>query len=369
MEDIYKILSKTGKAWNVRYTDRNSFDVTEFWKADTTGSITVENHPIGSDPQSRKQWFTQRTRESESLILRLVWLAVDVELRQVDISEPVEKEIIEEFGIKLAHSYFKTFTSGITALPKLCTDDFERQAFAFCFAPKLASLWSHTRSKPDQTGEVKAITQAIMFIKATPKTKTQPAFHTITTLKSIISNMPWDPRICLSPAVPALMLSLLLGQQIQQTQSAVVGQVQEVESRTKFHDFHHHKQPAPVELESLSAKTSGYATRLASVSRKTAMAGELLNFIRNIESEEKMKRARTSGSNGAPGAGSDEISLLQHNVQVLQQRLDMQKLETDFLRKRVEVQLQAVSSHPFFYIVLDCFSSGGASGENEANEL
>lgn len=346
MEDIYKILSRTGNAWSVQHSNQESFDVIEFWKADTTGSITVENRSVGPDPQERRQWLTQRRRISHSLILRLVWLTVDVAKQQVNISEPIEKEILKEFGIGLAHSYFKTFTSGITALPKRCMDDTERQAFAFCFAPKLALLWSHTQSNLQHPAEGRAVTEGIVYTKATPQLQTQPRLQK-TTLEQMISNIPWDNRTCRSPAIPALMLSLLLGQQIQQTQTNIVRELREVEMRTGHHDFHHQTQPAPDELSRLSARLSGYATRLASVSRKTTMVGELLSFIRSTEHAEKTRRRPINMSHDASGMSTEEEDLLQHNVQVLQHRLNMQKLETDFILKRVEVQLKAVGSALF----------------------
>lgn len=343
MEDIYEIVSRTGGAWNVTHSDRESFEVTEFWKTDITGSITVDKRSVGPDPEERQRWLTQRRRESQSLILRLAWLTVDVEKQQVDISKPVEKEILKEFGIQLAHRYFKTFTSGITALPKTCAEDTERQAFAFCFAPKLASLWSHSRSKARHPDGYRAVTEGIVYIKAASRSKAaQPEAQKPPSFQNIISQIPWDPRVCQSPAVPALMLSLLLGQQIQQTQTAIIQEIKKVEVRTGHHDFHHQNQPAPDELSLLSARLSGFAARLASVSRKTTMVGELLSHVRSIQDSESKQRGSVDTTAEVAARDLEAAKLLQHNVQVLQHRLDMQSLETDFILKRVEVQLKAV---------------------------
>jgi hypothetical protein len=343
MEDFYKVLSSAGNAWSVGYSGRQSFDVSEFWKNDTTGAITIDNRTIGPDPQQRREWLTRQRRDGQSLVLRLVCLSVDVGLRKVDISEPVEKELLDQFGLGLAHSYFKTFTSGVTALPKTITDQFERQAFAFCFAPKLASLWSHTQYNGLSPDEARVVTEGIVFIKKTSKPNKQPAVPKPPSFQKIISKLPWDPQICRDPAAPALMLSILLGQEIQQTQTFILLEIRGIEARTGHHDFHDRTQPAPDELSVLSAKASGYAVRLASVSRKTAMLGELLAFLRGTE-----QATRDDGS--VPRrAGS---SPLQQHVLVLENRLKMQKLETDFILKRVEVQLQAVCPGSLTHLVL-----------------
>lgn len=335
MEDFYKVLSSAGNAWDVGYSGRQSFDVTEFWKSDTTGAITIDSLTIGPDSQQRREWLAQHARDGQSLVLRLVCLSVDVGQRKVDISEEVEKELLDQFGLGLAHSYFKTFISGVTALPKTITDEFERQAFAFCFAPKLASLWSHTRYNGLSPDEARIVTEGIVFIKKTSKPNKQPGVPKPPSFQKIMSKLPWDPQIYRDPAAPALMLSILLGQEIQQVQTFILLEIRKIEARTGHHDFHDRTHPAPEELSVLSAKASGYAVRLASVSRKMAMLGELLAFLRSTD-----QATRDGGS--VPGHATEPSPLQQH-VHVLESRLKMQKLETDFILKRVEVQLQAVS--------------------------
>jgi hypothetical protein len=334
MEDIYKILS-TQDAWSLKNSSSTEhFDVTEFWE-DAAGSISVENRRVGSEDQEREAWLERRTRDSQRLIVRFVWLKADLENKEVDLSKPIKNQIIDKFGLNLAYRYFHSFTCGVSALPKTVKDGSERQAFAFCFAPKLASIWSHTCFKDEVTGQASSVTEGIIFNATSASKPDGPK------LSDMLSKFPCNRHVCRNPAFPAFLLSLHLGQQIQRAHTGIVGKMQVIEDRTGHHDFHRPQgNPNPerlASLNSLSAEVSGHALRLASVSRKAAMVRELLQFVRRIE-----QLRRTSESNPMLGPESDGLRLLEDFVEVLQDRLDMQNMETEFTLKRVQVQMEAI---------------------------
>lgn len=354
MEDIYNILSIAGDAWSLRDSSSNeSFHATEFWQDDTSGAIKVKNRFI-EQPEQRREWLSLRTLDTQSLVLRLVWITAEPEKNKVDLSEPVKQEILDEFGLGLAHSYFRTFTCGVTALPVVHTKEFERQAYAFCFAPKLASVFSHTRFKTAQgSRRTNSVTEGIIFSPPPPpppkpgvpsKPEGLSKLDALKLLRHSLTKMPWDERLCRSPGFPAFLLSLYLSNQVQQTQNGIIHKVRQIESRTGHHDFKRDQEKRPPEeLVELSAKTSGCATSLASISRKTAMIGELLQFVQEAERTRTASESSSEMDASSSRSAESEISLVERTVQVMQQRLKMQNLETDYLLKRVQVQLEAVS--------------------------
>lgn len=346
MDDIYKILS-IQDAWRLNKSSTTEhFEATEFWQDDASGVISVENRRIGSDPEERKLWLSQRTRGAQSLVVRFVWLTADVSKTEVDLSKQVKDQILDEFGLQLAYRYFHSFTSGVSALPKIINDDFERQAFAFCFAPKLASIWSHTRFKDQASGKTRPVTEGIIFNAKPSPSSDDPK---VPRMSEMLSQLPCNPQVCCSPAFPAFLLSLHLGGQIQKDQTKIVAEMQRVESRTGHHDFHRQENPKPDELNKLSAQVSGHANRLASVSRKTAMIEELLHFIRNTERPGKKGSHQQDPDENISASESDGSSLLECFVKVLQGRLKMQKMETEYILKRVQVQMEAVRWPEVFF--------------------
>lgn len=128
---------------------------------------------------------------------------------------------------------------------------------------------------------------------------------------------------------PAFLCGLLMSHEVDETQNNTKVVVRCVEVRTGHHNFSSRReQPADSDMGQLSATMSGFATKLASTSRKIQVARELQRFI-------------TQESAGVDGDAAAE--LLKHLAALMDKRLEMQLLDNEFILQRVKIQLNAAS--------------------------
>jgi hypothetical protein len=355
MEDVYRTLGGAVDLWDLPNSiDNDGFDATEFWLHHRSDKVEVKHRFV--TPAERDAWLTTRFIASptpghdQSLLARFVWLVADSETRSVNLSDTSQKVLRKHFCLTLAHGFFKTFITGVTAFPRVAKPTEDRRAYAFCYGPKLAAIWSHARFA-GATAAAEGITEGIIYARADPKNNIQQDQKPM--LQTFLSMITINPHLARSSTFPVYLFSLLLGQQIDETQSEIRKAIRAVETRTGFHTFQSRKEmPNPAELMSLSATTSGHATKLAAVDRKSQMIDRLLKFIVTMVDEDEKHAADKNIP--IPGATTElnQFSLLRHNVDVLKERLAMQSLDTQYTLTRVQIQIEAVSARLLLFLAV-----------------
>lgn len=340
MEDIFRNLS-TLDYWGRGYGTETSFQATELWLNDTTGKVTTVTKKI--DPINVDGWIKEETSGSgdhaQTLIVRLVWIDVDLQDKIIKQSERTAKSIINTFGLDLAYSYARSCVAGATTFPvRAYGEDAQIQPFCFCYPPKIATVWAQRQPKDGKPG--RKLTQAICFVQEEEKSALQ---------KALLGH--WTLDIYRNPVFPSLLLALVIGVQIDVTTLTIKNDIRRVEKRTGYHNFasRHGEVRSEGELEELLAKTSGSASKLASTSRKSQVLERLLSFMdktldTSITGFQEQLRDATP-KHPAPEGIKEELhgySVLKHHVSVLQERQGMQVTDIEYTLKRVQVQSDAV---------------------------
>ncbi|KAF4456906.1 hypothetical protein FALBO_15313 [Fusarium albosuccineum] len=327
MEEIYQKIAEFNPQRPKLSSNVVAFEITELWCNDATGVVDCHHNDAGvPDPSS---WLNQPTTRpstsspttTESLVLRLVWPQVNLEEHRIDWSKAAQNLILERFGLELAYAYFPSCLAGVSAFPQTVKPDRDEQAYAFCFLPKIAVLWSHSR--PRQPSTRRPVTNGILLAKDEQKTL----------LKQLLtSGSKWQLPTASHAMFPALLVSLMLHGEIEMTQGAIKGRIQEVEARTGYTTFKtKRKHLAAGELGELSAKMSGDTTRLGSAERKSQTLAKLMEFVQRMV---------------GPGQGtaSEGDKIIKNHIQVLQERLAMQIMDREYTLKRAQIQNEALLS-------------------------
>ncbi|POR34676.1 Uncharacterized protein TPAR_05130 [Tolypocladium paradoxum] len=343
MEEIYQNLSILNQ-WGSDSSNETSFDVTELWLEDASGKIKPRHQTVEAGGVHR--WLSQHKKgfgdQAQSLVMRFVWVDVDVKDKVIRLSDSVRDVLLDNFGLKLAYGYSRSVISGVTAFPLRPSDpDFDQRTYSFCYIPKIASIWSHRRStKPDGPAPV---TQCIMFVQGDERKALKQGLQ-----------VSWDLSIYRNPMFPAFALSLLLGAQIDQSNGGIKVQLRKVEKRTGYSTFasRQGEEAATEELGNLSAQTSGSAAKLASTMRKTKTLERLLDFILKMVDEDESRLRLGAANDTVQNDSIDPVSqsaldgceLLKTHVDLLKERQKNQLLDTEYILKRVQVQIDALFS-------------------------
>lgn len=333
MDEIYQKLGARD-LWQIRdCKNETSFDVTEAWLHTATNTIEITN--ITVTDASFKTWLNEEVKGSDNdtqfLLQRLVWLDVDVQERVVHLDHSVRQSLIDRFGLKLADAYFKSSIAGVTAFSTETTERGSRQAYALCHAPKLAAVWSQERFS-DWLGRPPT-TRSLVFLPNQGRQKAQQF------LKST-----WTASLYQNPMFPAFMLAIQMGLEIDKAQFGYRGDVQELETSTGHHRFKTRIDSTSQEKpgKSMVPMASGLSGKLASVERNSKTLARILKFMRDTIQKHAEESVRTSDECQWAETMKESCQLLGHHVEVLQERLEMQILDTDFLMKRAQIQVDAV---------------------------
>ncbi|KAK7431733.1 hypothetical protein QQZ08_001670 [Neonectria magnoliae] len=347
MDEIYQQIADFNSRKFSHSPDVLFFEVTELWRNDATGAVKAFDST--NQVPDVATWLAEESRitksGTESLVLRLVWTDLDFDKKTVGLPKPAMTSILDKFGLELAYNYSLSCITGITSFPsKVVESNSEQEAHAFCYAPKLASVWSHTRFE-DPTSLRQSATYGIVLAKEKQKVVLKRLLHS-----------KWQPNFSTHEMFPAFLYSFMLSAEIEMTLEGMKRRIQEVETRTGYASFEtKRKRAASGELGVLSAEMSGYASRLASAERKSVALEKLMAFILEKSGGQEATAATTvapTGATGAkvatpvimgtPGTASDGNSLMRNHTTVLQQRLGMQVLDKTYTLKRVQIQIEAL---------------------------
>ncbi|KPM44776.1 hypothetical protein AK830_g1768 [Neonectria ditissima] len=347
MDEIYQQIANFNPRKFSHSPDVLFFEVTELWRSDATGAVKAFDSTI--QVPAVATWLAEESRSTksgtESLVLRLVWTDLDFDKKTVGLPKPAMASILDKFGLELAYNYSLSCITGINAFPPaIIAPSIKQETHAFCYAPKLASVWSHTRFQ-DPAKPCQSATCGIVLAKEKQKKVLKALLHS-----------KWQPNFSTHAMFPAFLYSFMLSAEIEMALEGMKRRIQEVETRTGYASFEtKRKRAASGELGVLSAEMSGFATRLASAERKSMALEKLMAFILERSDRKEATEiftAAATGTKGAtvttpstpepPGTVPDGDSLMRNHTTVLQQRLDMQVLDKTYTLKRVQVQIEAL---------------------------
>ncbi|KAF4954801.1 hypothetical protein FSARC_12018 [Fusarium sarcochroum] len=324
MDEIYHKIAEFNPRRLTQSHDVLSFKYSELWCRDDTG--IVDYYQGDTTIPDVASWLAAETRTSkatgpESLILRLIWPKFSLDESRVELPEDAKEQILDKFGLELAYNYFSSCVAGVNAFPDVTKPEADQQAFAFCYAPKLASIWSHTRFKSPSSRP--GVTYGIILAGDGEQ-------RDLTRL--LKSKSKWQLTTASHAMFPAFLFAFMFHGEIELTQGTMKPGIQQIEARTGYSDFKtERKHIAAGELGTLSAQMSGYATRLASTERKYKTLGKLLDFV---------QQRLSLGQSATPEADA----LMKNHVGVLQQRLIMQAMDREYTLKRVQIQIDVLNN-------------------------
>ncbi|RGP59226.1 hypothetical protein FLONG3_11249 [Fusarium longipes] len=323
MDEIYQKIAEFSPRRLKDSHDVLSFKYSELWCQDATGIINYHDGVVTIPDVAL--WLTTETRQgtagSESLILRFVWPKFILDDNRVGLPENTRVQILEKFGLDLAYSYFSSCVAGVAALPEVVKPETSQRAYTFCYAPKLASIWSHTHFKAP-TSRPSATYGMVLA-----SDKEQEGLKTLLKSKS-----GWQLNTASHEMFPAFLFAFMFHGEIEMTQNNMKPGIQHIEARTGYSDFKtKRKHIAAGELGSLSAQMSGFAVRLASTERKDKTVKKLLEFA-----QEQLRQ----GERSAPLADG----LLENHMGVLQRRLTMQAMDREYTLKRIQIQIDVLNN-------------------------
>lgn len=358
MNEIYEKLAVAGQLATSGEESTLEFDesarvcdVYEVWRYNDSDKVDQEFRKfLCAEISAQLKDVERPDKPGCTLLLRLVLVTIrptgDGKKKTVNVSKDVHGQIIEEFGLKLANDYFKSTITSVTAFPTISvTSGAELCCFSFNHAPKLAAIWSQERYTDDEQrtrgpiqGIIYTTEDSVAKEKSTEKAAKKSSKSSLTPSQvfQLLLNSPFCADLYSNSMALALLLAMQLGFEIDATQSRIKSVIRDIEGKTGYHTFKSRVAAATQEkLGQLAVQASGSATKLASIDRKSISMQKVLKFI--VKELDKEKPA------DADSVEHNAQQLLRHHVGVLEERLEMQMLDTRYTMKRVDIQINAVS--------------------------
>jgi hypothetical protein len=327
MEQLYRHLGSSS-VWSEKETDWSLFEAIEIWHSQTSGRLWIQHSGLSLSVNLSDDW-TKRDSDGELFyrLARFVTVGKNPEQQGKSTSTEDFSKMVDHLGLRLAYDYAMSCVAGVAALPPESKSNSEVRAYTLVYHPKLAAIWSFTRPVASSTFPGRpSSTQAIILASSEERAR----------LKSLL-DMQWDLVLTSHAMFPAFLCGLVMSHEVNETQNSIKVGVRQVEVRTGHHNFaSRHEQPATGEMGQLSATMSGFATKLASTSRKIHVAKELQRFML-MHAGEREDMAGISNEGAA-------TKLIPHHVELMHKRLEMQLLDNEFILERVKIQLNAVSA-------------------------
>lgn len=253
---------------------------------------------------------------TESL-LRLVWvrLCKDVRPWQLNIRKSSLDAILQTFNITQAYNYSFTAPGTFAIMPVGQTLHSNTLVFSLCMPDLFAVVWAHDAA----SGKTEGVCWADEWISKT--------------MQDIMNHL---KEWALHPLFLALAVSVMLGYLLDRDLDREVKSIAAVENRTRYTGIKHTSVGiAEGDFPSLSARMSGCAVSLAGLGRISDVLkdflGEMSGYSQRhgVKDDPKLKHINLK---------VDEC------VETLRRRLKMQNIQVEYLSRRVEVQLRAVSN-------------------------
>ena len=335
-QDLYRHFGNRSLWGKYQVPKAPIIEVTELWLSyeDGLSSCLVETRNVSStdiDSWLEEPPYKNFPEGSYTRSLRVVWVGKDQGTGRVSPSTKELEHLTDTWGLDDAFRYARSCFAGVSALGSQGNS----HVFTVTYHPKLAAAWSHSISGSDGLAE----THAVLFAEGEERDE----------LRRILGSQ-WTRATASHAMFPALLCSLMLAHELDTTLEDIKDAVRTVEARTGHHRFasRHQTTPAAGELGSLSAQMSGCAAKLANGTRKMKVVEAINDFIQQHAAHEPApSRPTTQASIFLPDTKpplfspfSDPFSKPQ--MELLQQRVQMQAIDTAYVQQRVQIQIAAL---------------------------
>ena len=228
-----------------------------------------------------------------------------VQSQVLDVDASLLKSVYKQTGHGIAQRAASVPVAGIGSTKNRSSATL---VYFLSLPPKISITWSQSKDSGGMT-----------VICAADETKLQ--------LLQDLFNQDFIQRSSNHPMIPALIVAILFSTEIDKTHEALKQEIRRVEVRTGHHAWRSRtEEPALGDLIGLAAKMSGCSTRAASCLRKQHTLSEILNSMLEHCDD------RSTG---------DEAMI--DMIQTLRTRATAQQIDTEFIRHRNQIQLEAVS--------------------------
>jgi len=325
MATLSHYLVHNQRVWDdISFSSRTEVDVSEVWQHQIQHDVRISHRYRRLQKTDLTTWLHGRKLssaaakiDSDQLLLRLIWIPLQVQQKTLDVAQSIYKQAFTSSNHELSEGYCKTIPAGIGELHDNQRSN-KTQSF-FSLHPKIFMTWSTCR----RTGGLIVICVA--------EEKKLPIFLDLL-------EQPFIHKIVSHASSPALIVAILLSSEVERTQDDIKRQVREVEVRTGHHNWKSRSERAALgDLTSLSAKMSGLSTRCGSCLRKQHILVEVLDFVSGQLLNPNSTEPATEGPQSAYSAALDMVDMLR-------KRASVQKTDNMFIQRRVDTQLEAVST-------------------------
>lgn len=303
------------------FSGRNTVCITETYahRGDDATTHTCQSHELNQrELKYRLEVQSDVGREQAQVTnpsLQIVWIHRLVQARKFDVSEEIFAYLHDHLGHDLARN------AGFTALAGVSTVSNKSASLTTGFVnflPKFSMTWAINTQYSRQT---------IICLVEEPKRR----------VLEDLFRQAFIQRLCDNPALSTLITSILFSMEIDDVQERVKQDVRQVEVRTGHHDWKSRGEaPALGDMIGLAARMSGCSTRIESSLRKQRARTD---FVRRI-----MEQCSLISQNSTSSALVKQIEEVQAITKVLDDWARAQLIDTEFVKARVQVQLDAVSS-------------------------
>lgn len=293
--------------------DSDELDVSEIWPFHPTRELRRRRIPdVDVGP-----WLTRNpTHQLEApALLRLVWVRLHKDVRpwQLNIRKSSLDAVLESFNVEEAYKYSFSSPSSFIIMPVRRIEHCNTFVFSLFMPDLFAVSWIHDAG----SGRIDGVCWADDWISEM--------------MQDIMSHQKGWAR---HPLFLALVVSVMLGRLLDRDLDREVKSIAAVENRTRYHGFKHTSVgTAEGGYASLSERMSGCAVSLAGLERISKVLNE---FLEEISIYSKQYGGNDDFEWGDVNLKVDEC------VETLKRRLKMQKIQVDYLSRRVEVQLTAL---------------------------
>lgn len=293
----------------------DNLEVSEIYASPASYQLQILQVP-GVDVEA---WLTREAPYESPMpaLLRLVWIPLHKEVRpwQLDTQKCSLDTFVKNFQVEEAYKYSFTSPACFAVIPACRRGGSDTRTFSLCIPDLFAVAWRNdTRS-----GKTEGVCWA-------------PGWITETMQDLMSLQKEWARNPLFLALVASVMLAYLLDRDLTREAMSIAA----VENRTKYHGF---KDTfvgiAKGDYASLSQRISGCAVLLAGLERICKVLNE---FLSDISSHAQRYGIKDNPRSGTISMEVDEC------IETLKRRLKMQKIQIDYLSRRVEVQLTAVLS-------------------------
>ena len=317
MEDLCAFLLNHAAVYPSFCFNENSdaLNVSEIWPFHPSHGVQrthISDFDVGN-------WLTGTPpHENESsALLRLVWVRLHKNVRpwQLNIRKSSLDAVLETFNIAQAYRYSFTSPGTFATMPVGQTARSNTLVFSLCMPDLFAVIWTHDAA----SGKTEGVCWADDWISET--------------MQDIMNHL---KEWAVHPLFLALVVSVMLGYLLDRDLDRDVKSIAAVENRTRYTGIKHTSVGiAEGDYPSLSERMSGCAVSLAGLERISKV---LDGFLGEISIRSQQYGVKDDPKLKYVSLKVDEC------VETLKRRLKMQNIQIDYLSRRVEVQLRAVSN-------------------------